>query len=161
QRRAWCASDTAVAWELPDQEASYMKSCRFVRLHAGYCHCTDNAFPRRGFAVEDFMLRFIACSFATLTLAVAPVALHAQEDERPASDRYTVAGAFGGLSGPDRLTGGGGTTPAGNAGAGVEYRFTRWGLRAEARDYVYQFDRYGYHHTQNQVAWQGGLTLSF
>ena len=195
------------------------------------------------------MLRFIASSFATLTLAVAPVALHAQENERPASDRYTVAGAFGGLSGPDRLNGAGapdwrqgwagsvdgtywlgrnvglraGSTlaqdrarsatlngatfnkltydadvvlrvprpagegtvipyvvagaggitihhigsgdswskPAGNAGAGVEYRFTRWGLRAEARDYVYQFDRYGYHQTQNQVAWQGGLTLSF
>jgi len=195
------------------------------------------------------MLRFIACSIATLTLAVAPVALHAQEDERPASDRYTVAGAFGGLSGPDRLNGAGApdwrqgwagsvdgtywlgknvglragstlaqdrarsatlggqmfnkitydadvvlraprhagegtvipyvvagaggitihpigsgsswTKPAGNAGAGVEYRFRRWGLRAEARDYVYQFDRYGYHHTQNQVAWQGGLTLSF
>src|SRR2546430_9195434 len=53
------------------------------------------------------MLRFIACSFATLTLAVAPVALHAQEDQRPASDRYTVAGAFGGLSGPDRLNGAG------------------------------------------------------
>jgi len=53
------------------------------------------------------------------------------------------------------------TKAAGNAGAGLEYRFARWGLRAEARDYLYQFDRYGYRHTQNQVAWQGGLTLSF
>jgi hypothetical protein len=195
------------------------------------------------------MLRFIAFSLATLTLAAAPVALHAQEDERPAWDRYTVAGAFGGLSGPDRLNGAGApdwrqgwagsvdgtywlsrnvglragstlaqdrarsatisgetfnkvtydanvvlraprrtgqgtvipyvvagaggitihpvgsgsnwTKPAGNVGAGVEYRFARWGLRAEARDFVYRFDRYGYNHTQNQVAWQGGLTLSF
>src|SRR5256886_178441 len=72
-----------------------------------YTSVIDNAFPRRGFAVEDFMLRFIACSIATLTLALAPVALHAQEDERPVSDRYTVPAAFGGLSGPDRLNGAG------------------------------------------------------
>jgi outer membrane protein with beta-barrel domain len=193
--------------------------------------------------------RSISLITATLALAVAPVALHAQEDGRPASDRYTVAGAVGGVSGPDQLnqagapawrqgwsgsldatywlnrhwgvragstlaqdrargatidgaafnkltydasvvlraprragegtlipyvvagagaitvhpigSGGSWTKPAGNVGAGVEYRFQRLGVRAEARDYVYEFDRYGYDHTQNQVAWQGGVTLSF
>ena len=193
--------------------------------------------------------RTISFITATLTLGVAPVALHAQADGRPTTDRYTIAGAFGGLSRPDRLNrssgpdwrqgwsgsmdatywfdrhwgvragstlgqdrgrganldgqtfnkltydadvvlraprragvgtlipymvaGAGGITihpigsgtswirPAANAGAGLEYRFARWGLRAEARDFVYPFDRYGYDHTQNQVAWQGGVTLSF
>lgn len=50
---------------------------------------------------------------------------------------------------------------AGNVGAGIEYRFSRIGVRAEARDYVYTFDRYGYDKTQHDIAWQGGVTLSF
>lgn len=50
---------------------------------------------------------------------------------------------------------------AGNFGAGMEYRFSRIGVRAEARDYVYKFDRYGYDKTQHDLAWQGGVTLSF
>ncbi len=50
---------------------------------------------------------------------------------------------------------------AGNFGAGVEYRFGRVGLRAEGRDYVYKFDRYGFDKTQHDVAWQGGVTVSF
>ncbi|OLB12120.1 MAG: hypothetical protein AUH07_08515 [Gemmatimonadetes bacterium 13_2_20CM_70_9] len=50
---------------------------------------------------------------------------------------------------------------AGNFGAGVEYRFGRWGVRAEGRDYVYTFDRYGFDKTQHDIAWQGGITLSF
>ena len=50
---------------------------------------------------------------------------------------------------------------AGNFGAGVEYRFGRLGVRAEGRDYVYKFDRYGFDKTQHDIAWQGGLTLSF
>jgi hypothetical protein len=50
---------------------------------------------------------------------------------------------------------------AGNFGAGLEYRFGRWGLRAEGRDYVYTFDRHGFEKTQHDVAWQGGVTLSF
>ena len=33
---------------------------------------------------------------------------------------------------------------AGNFGAGLEYRFGRVGLRAEGRDFVYKFDRYGF-----------------
>src|SRR5207248_2544800 len=66
--------------------------------------CTDNVFARRTFAVEDFMLqRTISFITATLTLGVAPVALRAQADGRPTTDRYTIAGAFGGLSRPDRL----------------------------------------------------------
>jgi opacity protein-like surface antigen len=50
---------------------------------------------------------------------------------------------------------------AGNFGVGLEYRFGRWGVRAEGRDYVYSFDRYGFDKTQHDIAWQGGLTLSF
>jgi len=50
---------------------------------------------------------------------------------------------------------------AGNFGAGLEYRFGRVGVRAEGRDYVYKFDRYGFDKTQHDIAWQGGLTLSF
>jgi hypothetical protein len=53
------------------------------------------------------------------------------------------------------------TKLAGNFGAGVEYRFGRVGIRAEGRDYVYTFDRYGFNKTQHDVAWQGGVTLSF
>jgi len=50
---------------------------------------------------------------------------------------------------------------AGNYGAGIEYRFSRVGFRVEGRDYVYKFDRYGFDKTQHDIAWQGGLTLSF
>src|SRR6266487_4566188 len=50
---------------------------------------------------------------------------------------------------------------AGNFGAGLEYRFGRAGVRAEARDNVYKLDRYGFDKTQHDIAWQGGVTLSF
>ena len=50
---------------------------------------------------------------------------------------------------------------AGNFGAGLEYRFGRFGVRAEGRDYIYKFDRYGFDKTQHDVAWQGGVTVSF
>jgi len=50
---------------------------------------------------------------------------------------------------------------AGNFGAGLEYRFGRAGIRAEGRDFVYKFDRYGFDKTQHDIAWQGGVTLSF
>jgi Outer membrane protein beta-barrel domain len=50
---------------------------------------------------------------------------------------------------------------AGNFGAGIEYRFSRIGVRAEGRDYVYKFDRHGFDKTQHDIAWQGGVTVSF
>ncbi len=50
---------------------------------------------------------------------------------------------------------------AGNFGAGLEYRFGQVGIRAEGRDFVYNFDRYGFNKTQHDIAWQGGLTLTF
>lgn len=50
---------------------------------------------------------------------------------------------------------------AGNFGAGLEYRFGQLGVRVEARDYVYKFDRNGFDKTQHDVAWQGGVTVSF
>lgn len=50
---------------------------------------------------------------------------------------------------------------AGNVGAGLEYRFGRVGIRAEGRDFIYTFDRYGFDKTQHDIAWQGGVTLSF
>ena len=34
-------------------------------------------------------------------------------------------------------------------------------IRAEGRDVVYKFDRYGFDKTQHDIAWQGGVTLSF
>ncbi len=116
--------------------------------------------------------RFISFISATLTLAVAPVALHALTYDvgvvlrapRRAGEGtlipYAVAGA-GGITIHPVGSGSSWTRPAGSIGAGLEYRFARWGARAEARDFMYQFDQYGYDHTQNQVAWQGGLTLSF
>src|SRR3989441_1350051 len=39
---------------------------------------------------------------------------------------------------------------AGNFGAGLEYRFGRLGIRAEGRDYVYKFDRYGFDKTRSE-----------
>ena len=50
---------------------------------------------------------------------------------------------------------------AGNFGGGIEYRFSRIGVRVEGRDYVYKFDRYGFDQTQHDIAWQGGVTVSF
>ena len=50
---------------------------------------------------------------------------------------------------------------AGNFGAGLEYRFGRLGIRAEGRDFVYKFDRYGFDRIQPDIAWQGGVTVSF
>lgn len=50
---------------------------------------------------------------------------------------------------------------AGNFGGGLEYRFGRFGVRAEGRDYVYQFDRYGFDKTQHDIVWDGGITVSF
>jgi len=52
-------------------------------------------------------------------------------------------------------------TFSGRHGAGFEYRFSRIGVRAEARDYIYKFDRYGFDGTQHDIAWQGGVTVSF
>ncbi len=50
---------------------------------------------------------------------------------------------------------------AGNFGAGVEYRFKRIGVRAEGRDFIYKFDRYGFDKTQHDIVWGGGVTVSF
>lgn len=50
---------------------------------------------------------------------------------------------------------------AGNVGVGLEYRFGRVGVRAEGRDFIYTFDRYGFNKTQHDIAWQGGITLAF
>lgn len=50
---------------------------------------------------------------------------------------------------------------AGNYGVGLEYRYKRIGFRAEGRDLVYQFDRYGFDKTQHGIVWDGGLTVSF
>src|SRR2546425_5996695 len=36
-------------------------------------------------------------------------------------------------------------------GGGIEYRFGRLGVRAEGRDYVYKFDRYGFDKTQHEI----------
>jgi outer membrane protein with beta-barrel domain len=48
---------------------------------------------------------------------------------------------------------------AGDLGLGLAYKLGRVGLRAEGRDLMYQFDRFGYRKTQNDMVWQGGVTL--
>ncbi|MBI3983312.1 MAG: hypothetical protein HY337_10380 [Gemmatimonadetes bacterium] len=50
---------------------------------------------------------------------------------------------------------------AGNFGAGIEYRYRRLGFRAEGRDFIYEFQRFGFDNTQHDVVWEGGLTVSF
>jgi hypothetical protein len=50
---------------------------------------------------------------------------------------------------------------AGNLGAGLEYRFARWGVQAEVRDVISSFDRFGVEKTQHDIVWTGGITLSF
>src|SRR6266850_1819550 len=89
--------------------------------------------PINPLCVEDGMLkRSISLLAVALGLAFAPTALSGQN--------VTLAGSFG---------------------AGVEYSFGRWGIRAEGRDYVYRFDRLGFDRTQHDIAWQGGITASF
>src|SRR2546425_1035587 len=105
--------------------------------------------------------RTLSLVTAALVAALAPTALRAQNSATspapgPArSNRVTLGGAFGGLSGAANLN------PAGTFGAGLEYSFGRVGVRAEGRDFVYKFDRFGFDKTQHDIAWQGGLTLSF
>lgn len=48
---------------------------------------------------------------------------------------------------------------AGNLGLGVGYSLGRIGLRAEGRDLMYKFDRFGYSKGQNDLVWQAGMTL--
>ena len=48
---------------------------------------------------------------------------------------------------------------AGNFGLGVGYALGRVGLRAEARNMIYKFDRFGYSKTQNDLLWQAGLSF--
>src|SRR5256885_1482886 len=100
---------------------------------------------------EPMSRRFVSNLIVALGVALsAPLGLRAQtsttspEPVRSWSDRFTLGGAFGGLS-----------------GSGLEYRFGRVGLRGEGRDFVYRFDRYGFDKTWPDIAWQGGLTLPF
>jgi len=46
-----------------------------------------------------------------------------------------------------------------NLGLGANYNLGRVGLRAEGRDMIYKFDHFGYNKTQNDLIWQGGLTV--
>lgn len=50
---------------------------------------------------------------------------------------------------------------AGDFGAGLEYRFDRFGVRAQGRDFVSKFDRFGFDRTQHDIVWDAGLTVSF
>ena len=113
--------------------------------------------------------RSITLLAAALVVAAAP-ALSAQtsvalsQRSRPVYDAVTIGGAFGGLGAISVHQLGSDSTWskfAGNYGVGFEYRFRHVGVRAEGRDFVYKFDRYGFDKTQHDIAWQGGLTLSF
>jgi hypothetical protein len=52
------------------------------------------------------------------------------------------------------------TTFGGDIGFGFGYRLGRLGLRAEGRDVMYKFERFGYNKGQNDVVWEGGVTLA-
>src|SRR6266498_3839370 len=111
--------------------------------------------------------RFISALTVALVAVLAPAALHAQTgglthaSVRPGYDRVTLGGAFGALCVHQLDSDSTWSKFTGNFGAGLEYRFGRIGVRAEGRDYVYTFDRYGFDKTQHDIAWQGGVTLSF
>src|SRR5207248_1306086 len=117
--------------------------------------------------------RLIAVSTAAALALAAPAALRAQTPTPsraslgglgPAAGRFTLAGAFGGLSGAANLNPAGTTDwRLGWIGSldGTVWLQSHVGIRAGGRDFVYTFDRYGFDKTQHDVAWQGGLTLSF
>lgn len=50
---------------------------------------------------------------------------------------------------------------AGSFGGGIEYRYGRIGLQAEVRDFVSQFDQFGFDDTQHDVVYTAGLTLNY
>ena len=52
---------------------------------------------------------------------------------------------------------------AGNFGAGIEYRVgrsARWGIQAEVRDFISEFDAFGLEDTQHDVVYTAGLSLT-
>src|SRR2546423_785563 len=103
--------------------------------------------------------RFVAVSTAAALALLAPAALRGQAG---AASLYPyVVGGVGAISVHQLGASDTWSKFAGNFGAGLEYRFGRVGLRAEGRDFVYKFDRYGFDKTQHDIAWQGGVTLSF
>jgi len=55
------------------------------------------------------------------------------------------------------------TKPAGRGGLGLEYQFPNsgFGLYAEGAGWVYNWDRYGFDHTQVDANWGGGITYRF
>lgn len=83
-----------------------------------------------------------------------------QREELPGTKvmPYVLAGV-GAVRVSDKGTDSSFTRFAGNVGAGVGYKLGRIGLRAEGRDLMYKFDRFGYSKTQNDLLWQAGLTV--
>ncbi len=83
-----------------------------------------------------------------------------QREEMPGTKvmPYVLAGV-GAVRVSDKGTDSSFTRFAGNVGAGVGYKLGRIGLRAEGRDLMYKFDRFGYSKTQNDLLWQAGLTV--
>ena len=71
---------------------------------------------------------------------------------------YVLAGV-GAVRVHDKGTDSSFTRFAGNLGLGVGYKLGRVGLRAEGRNLMYKFDRFGYSKTQNDLLWQAGLTV--
>lgn len=72
---------------------------------------------------------------------------------------YVLGGAGGKTYDFDRMDSE--TDFVGSFGGGIEYRFRRWGLQAEVRDLVSQFEHFGLDQTQHDVVYTGGITLSF
>jgi opacity protein-like surface antigen len=83
-----------------------------------------------------------------------------QREEMPGTRilPYVLAGV-GAVRVHDKGTDSSFTRFAGNFGLGVGYKLGRFGLRAEGRNLIYKFDRFGYSKTQNDLLWQAGVTL--
>src|SRR2546422_489304 len=108
--------------------------------------------------------RSLSLATAALLAALAPAALRAQTGARPVFDQVTVGGGFGGLSG---------AADADQAGAN-SWRLG-WAASLDAPGWINDYvgipatggwaqdslDGYGFGKTQHDIAWQGGVTLSF
>jgi len=82
------------------------------------------------------------------------------------ADTWLSPYVLGGVGGKtyDFNTLGNATDFAGNFGGGVELRVgpeNRWGIFSEFRSFVSDFDRFGVSDTQWDLAWTGGISLSF
>jgi hypothetical protein len=89
---------------------------------------------------------------------VGEAVLRPAEVAKPRLEPYVIGG-LGAVSIHETGSSSTFTRFAGDVGAGVGYRLGRLGIRAEGRDVMYKFDRYGFDKTQHDVMWDGGVTI--